>query len=231
MGKSVVVDTIAAHCVMTQDTPIWLCKPEEPMEGTVQRVAGKVMNKVFWDPKLEYDERDLDEGIDLIGEKVIIYDAYQGTDWDAVKAEIRSAVMVAGVQDIFLDPLTCFTVGMSLTEQNETLISIASEIASMAMELNFTAYLFCHLNAPQSGVPHERGGKVQSVQFSGSRAMMRFCHQMWGLEGNKDPDLPIEQRNTRDLVLLEDRLFGESCRIKLYYDGATGTLNPISLGE
>lgn len=173
MGKSVVVDTIAAHCVLTQDTPIWLCKPEEPMEGTVQRIAGKVMNKVFWDPKIEYDERDLDEGIDLIGEKVIIYDAYQGTDWDAVKAEIRSAVMVAGVQDIFLDPLTCFTVGMSLTEQNETLISIASEIASMAMELNFTAYLFCHLNAPQSGVPHERGGKVQSVQFSGSRAMMR----------------------------------------------------------
>ena len=143
------------------------------MEGTVQRIAGKVMNKVFWDPKLEYDEKDLDDGIDLIGEKVIIYDAYQGTDWAAVKSEIRSAVMVAGVQDIFLDPLTCFTVGMSLTEQNETLISIASEIASMAMELNFTAYLFCHLNAPQSGVPHERGGKVQSVQFSGSRAMMR----------------------------------------------------------
>lgn len=58
-----------------------------------------------------------------------------------------------------------------------------------------------------------------------------FCHQMWGLEGNKDPDLPIEQRNTRDLVLLEDRLFGESCRIKLYYDGATGTLNPLSMGD
>lgn len=173
MGKSVVVDTIAAHCVLTQDTPIWLCKPEEPMVGTVQRIAGKVMRKVFWDPKMPYEEADLDEGIDIIGEKVIIYDAYQGTDWEVVKAEIRAAVMVAGVKDIFLDPLTCFTVGMSLTEQNETLISIASEIAAMAMELDFTAYLFCHLNAPQSGVPHERGGKVQSVQFSGSRAMMR----------------------------------------------------------
>lgn len=57
-----------------------------------------------------------------------------------------------------------------------------------------------------------------------------FCHAMWGLEGNKDPDLPIEERNCRDLVLLEDRMFGESCRIKLYYDNNTGTLNEITLG-
>lgn len=201
------------------------------MVGTVKRIAGKVMKKVFWDPKIAYDDSELDEGIDIIGDKVIIYDSYQGTDWEVVKAEIRAAVMVAGVKDIFLDPLTCFTVGMSLTEQNETLISIASEIAAMALELDFTAYLFCHLNAPQAGPSHERGGKVQSVQFSGSRAMMRFCYSMWGLEGNKDPDLPIEQRNMRDLVLLEDRMFGESCRIKLFYDNQTGTLNEISMGE
>lgn len=197
------------------------------MAGTVQRIAGKVQRKIFYDPKIPYDEADLDAGIDLIGDKVIIYDAYQGVDWDVIKQEIRQAVLVAGCKDIFLDPLTCFTVGMSLTEQNETLISIASEIAAMAMELDFTAYLFCHLNAPQSGVPHERGGKVQSVQFSGSRAMMRFCHQMWGLEGNKDPDLPQLERNRRDLVLLEDRLFGESCRIQLQYSSTTGTLDPI----
>lgn len=54
---------------------------------------------------------------------------------------------------------------------------------------------------------------------------------MWGLEGNKDPDLPPAERNSRDLVLLEDRLFGESCRIKLFYDNQTGTLNEISMGE
>lgn len=227
MGKSVLVDQIAAHCVQTQDTPVWMCKPEEPLGGTLKRLAGKVMRSVFWDPKVSYEEAALDQGLDAIADKVILYDGYQGVDWDVIRQEIRSAVMVAGVKDVFLDPLTCFTVGMSLTEQNERLIAIASEIASMAMELDFTAYLFCHLNAPSGGVPHERGGKVQSVQFSGSRAMMRFCHQMWGLEGNKDPDLPLLERNRRDLVLLEDRMFGESCRIKLQYDNRTGCLDPI----
>jgi hypothetical protein len=56
-----------------------------------------------------------------------------------------------------------------------------------------------------------------------------FCHQMWGLEGNKDPDLPELEKNCRDLVLLEDRMFGEACRIKLKYDRLTGTLDPIGI--
>lgn len=232
MGKSVLVDQIAAHCIQTQDTPIWLCKPEEPMGGTLKRLAGKLTRSVFWDPKVPVDPDKFEEGRLLLGDKAILYDGYQGVDWDVIKQEIRSAVLVAGCKDIFLDPLTCFTVGMSLTEQNETLIAIASEIASMAMELDFTAYLFCHLNAPQGGPPHERGGKVQSVQFSGSRAMMRFCHQMWGLEGNKDPDLDKLVRNQRDLVLLEDRMFGETARIKLQYDPMTGMLDPLlNMGE
>jgi hypothetical protein len=173
MGKSVLVDQIAAFCATTQDTPVFLCKPEEPMGGTLLRLAGKAVRAVFWDPKVEYDPALFQQGKSLIGDNIILYDGYQGVDWSIVKQEIRNAVMVAGCKDVFLDPLTCFTVGMSLTEQNETLISIASEIASMAMELDFTAYLFCHLNAPQGGPAHERGGKVQSVQFSGSRAMMR----------------------------------------------------------
>lgn len=58
-----------------------------------------------------------------------------------------------------------------------------------------------------------------------------FCHQMWGLEGNKDPDLLPLERNRRDLVLLEDRMFGESARIKLQYDGLTGCLEEIHSGE
>lgn len=229
MGKSVLVDELATHLTQTVDTPIFMCKPEEPLGGTLRRLAGKAVSRVFWDPKIPYTQEEFEEGKRLIGDKVILYDSYQGTDWATVSNEIRSAVVAYGCKDIFLDPLTCFTVGMSLTEQNETLISIASAIAAMASELDFTAYLFCHLNAPQAGPSHERGGKVQSVQFSGSRAMMRFCHQMWGLEGNKDPELPEAERDMRHLVLLEDRNFGESVRIPLMYDRFTGRLKEIEM--
>lgn len=50
---------------------------------------------------------------------------------------------------------------------------------------------------------------------------------MIGIEGNKDPDLPAEQRNVRKLVLLEDREFGASGRVPLYWDSKTGLFNEM----
>ena len=124
---------------------------------------------------------------------------------------------------MIIDPITCMTVGMGSGEANERLVEIASELASMSLELGFTYYVFCHLNAPQTGKPHERGGEVLSVQFAGSRAMMRFAHYMIGLEGNKDPNEP-NLKNFRHLSVLEDRNFGEACKIPLFYNSNTGRL-------
>jgi twinkle protein len=45
---------------------------------------------------------------------------------------------------------------------------------------------------------------------------------MIGLEGNKDPDLDELTRNERDLVVLEDREFGNTGRVKLRWDKHTG---------
>jgi twinkle protein len=50
---------------------------------------------------------------------------------------------------------------------------------------------------------------------------------MLGLEGNRDPHLPPEERNLRTLVLLEDREFGEVGRFKMYWDKHTGLFNEL----
>lgn len=227
MGKSVLVDELIAHCCTTQDTPVFAVKPEEPIHGTLKRVVGKVVDCIFHDPNIPFDKEAFHRGKELIGSKLYLYDSYYGVDWASVKQEIRQHVIVAGVRDIVLDPITVFTAGMSLTEQNETLVKIASELAAMSMELNFTAYIFCHLNPPQSGPSHERGGHVLSIQFTGSRSMMRYCQLMVGMEGNKDPELPDEMRNRRSLVILEDRNFGESAKIELFYNKDTGRLKEL----
>ena len=97
----------------------------------------------------------------------------------------------------------------------------------MTKDHGFTAYIFCHLKAPNNGEPHERGGKVMSHQFAGSRAMMRSANYMIGLEGNKDPELDMLERNQRRLVILEDREFGNSDIINLYWDYQTGQFNEM----
>lgn len=209
--------------IVEHDSPVFLCKPEEENFITAQKLAGCAVDRVFHDPKVEFDEEAFDRGKRLIGDKAIMYGEYGKVSWSELKREIRYVTTAEGIKDVIIDPITCLTVGLSSGEVNEKLIELASELASMSKELDFTYYVFCHLNAPQSGPPHERGGHVQSVQFAGSRGMMRSAYYMIGLEGNKDPDQP-NLKNIRHLCVLEDRNFGENCKIPLHYNPNTGRL-------
>lgn len=226
MGKSELVNDIAKHIILTHQLPVLLCKPEEDKAESYRRLLGKVANKIFHDPDIEFDEEAFLEADKLVGDKAIIVDNYQFVNWDNLKDDIRYVVNNDGVHDVIIDPVTCFTAGMSTTETNEFLIQWAAELAAMAKDMKFTSYIFCHLKAPD-GVPHERGGEVFSTQFTGSRAMMRSCHLMVGLEGNKNPDLPPEERNIRKLKILEDRTFGSTGVVKLYWDYHNGSFNEM----
>jgi twinkle protein len=227
MGKSELVNTIGVHLHKEHNLPVLYCKPEEDKAKTYQMLVGKAAGRIFHDPDIEFDEEAFDRYEPLIGDKAIIVDNYQFVNWDGLRDDIRYACKAEGVHDIIIDPVTCFTNGMSASDTNEFLVGWAAELAAMAKDLQFTSYIFCHLKAPDSGPPHERGGEVLSTQFTGSRAMMRSCHMMVGLEGNKDPELPENERNIRKLKILEDRNLGATGIIRLYWDNRTGMFNEM----
>jgi twinkle protein len=227
MGKSELVNAITDHLIREHNQRVLICKPEEDKAKTYQMLVGKAAGRIFHDPDIPFDEEAFDRYEPLIGDKAIIVDNYQFVNWDALRDDIRYAVKAEGVHDIIIDPVTCFTNGMSAADTNEFLVGWAAELAAMAKDLEFTSYIFCHLKAPESGPPHERGGEVLSTQFTGSRAMMRSCHMMVGLEGNKNPDLSVEERNIRKLKILEDRNLGATGVVKLYWDNRTGLFNEM----
>ena len=227
MGKSEIVNALATHLIVEHNLPVFMCKPEEAVAKSYQRLVGKAVHRIFHDPKVEFDEEAFDRGSAMIGDKAIILDSYQFLNWDSLREDIRYVVQNEGVKDIFIDPITCLTNQVSASEANEFLVSMTAELSAMSLDLDFTSYIFCHLKAPTSGEPHEKGGSVESRQFAGSRAMMRSCNYMIGIEGNKDPDLTVEERNIRYLVMLEDREFGNSSRTKLYWDWKTGSFSEV----
>ncbi len=98
----------------------------------------------------------------------------------------------------------------------------------MAMDHNIIIILTCHVRNPDSGTPLERGGKVLPGMFAGSRAMARSCNGMLAIEGNRDPSLPIEQKNMRKLVLLENRETGETGEWDLFYERETGCFRELA---
>ncbi len=227
MGKSEVVNTLAKHLIIEHDWKVFLAKPEESNVKTMQLLAGKVAGKFFHDPDKEFDEKAYDEAAAKVANNFWVLDLYQHMGWDELKEDIRYAVNTLGVDAVFIDPITNLVNGKSAADQNTHLQEIAQELSALAKDLNIAIFIFCHLKAPESGPSHERGGEVFSSQFAGSRAMMRSCNYMLALEGNKDPKLTEEQRNQREIVLLEDREFGQVGRIKLYWDHNTGLFNEV----
>lgn len=245
IGKSEFVNVLTEHVITNEGNKIALFKFEEEPEITCKKIAGKMYHKDFTNPeKVIFIQEDgslldiygntiqdktgmftqdlLSAAVDAVGDKVIYYNNYGACSWDVVKGAIRHAVLVEGCQDVVIDPISRMVQGLTAAEANTALEKFADELSKMAKDLGFTYYCFCHLKSPESGPAHERGGKVLSHQFTGSRAMMRSTYYMWGIERNKDPDLSDKERNTSTIVLLEDRKYGRSGYFKVYYNPKTG---------
>lgn len=220
MGKSELVDQLTSHFIQAFGWKVFLVKPEQSNEETYKRVLGKIAKRNFVDPKVEFDEKAYDEAGEIAGDKLEILDLYQHVEWTTLEKDIRSAA-ADGCKAVFIDPITNLTNGMDAATANVVLQKIAQDLAALALDLDILILIFCHLRNPDSGPDHSNGGKVLASQFAGSRAMARSCNLMVGLEGNKDPDLPEEERNIRHLVVLENRTTGETGRWPLYWNRET----------
>lgn len=224
--KSEVVDTIGAHLIKEHGWKILMAKPEQANKKTYKMMAGKIVGRIFHDPNVRFDEEAYNRAGEVLHGKLGMLNLYQHLGWESLKDDIGEAV-ANGVQAVFIDPITNLTNGMNPSEANTKLQEIAQELAAMALDLNIVIFIFCHLRNPDGGPDHDRGGKVLTSQFAGSRAMGRSCNYMFGIEGNKDPELSIEERNLRQLVLLDDREFGEAGVQQLYWDKNTTLFNEI----
>lgn len=225
MGKSEVVNTLGAHLIK-HGLKVMMAKPEEANTKTVKLMSGKMVGKVFHDPKIEYDDAEYEEALEMLRGKLTLINLYQHLGWETLRQDIIAAASI-GVKAVFIDPITNLTNGMDTSVANVKLQEIAQELAALALDLNIVIFIFCHLRNPDNGPSHDRGGEVLTSQFAGSRAMGRSCNYMFGIEGNKDPSLPEDDRNIRTLVLLDDREFGEAGRTTLYWNRRNGLFKEI----
>lgn len=226
MGKSEIVNALGAWLIREHGWKIMLAKPEEANVKSYKMMASKIVGKIFHDPKVAFDYKAYDRAGEVLKDKLCMIDLYQHLGWETLKEDIIVAAS-EGIDAVFIDPITNLTNGISASDANTKLQEIAQSLAAMAKDLNIVIFIFCHLRNPDSGLPHDRGGSILTSQFAGSRAMGRSCNYMFGLEGNKDPELSKEERNIRDLVLLDDREYGEVGICKLYWDDKTALFNEM----
>ena len=228
VGKTNWAKELQSWLVNVQMLPVGVFMLEESVGRTLKGIAGKFVGKAFHKPDGSFTQQELVDAINSLDGKVYLYNhATSGTDWDSIKKSIRYMVVSLGIKDIFLDNLTVMVAHLPSSEANDEVNRIAKELAQLLQELDFTVYGFSHLNAPSTGVPHERGGKVLVSQFTGSRGLMRFGNYMLGIERNLDPEISPNERNVSTMVLLKDREYGHVGQFPVrYYPDTDKYLEP-----
>lgn len=223
MGKSDVKNELIVHFAKDghHTTAFDL---EYSYKNTGKLLASKSASKPLHRPDSGATSDEIKTALEPLAGNLSLYKHKGSRDWEEIKSYIRHSVIVNNSRIVMLDPITALVAHLSSSEANDTLNTIFSDLSAMSQELDFTTFYFAHLNPPKTGASHERGGKVNESQMTGSRAMMKWSTHIWGLEGSKDPDLPEHERNVRKMVLLKDREYGNVGSFYLYYNPETTRL-------
>lgn len=193
---------------------------QKPVE-TAKRIAGKAAGKRFHVPDADWTQDDLEKTLESLRGKVLFYDSFGQTDWDAVKAKVRYMAVAQGIRLIYIDHLTAMA---DTGSERESIEQIMKEMAGLANELNIIIHCISHLATPE-GKPHEEGGRVQIRNFKGSRSIGFWSYFMFGLERNQQATDESE-RQTTTLRVLKDRYTGQATgtTIDLGYEVDTGRI-------
>lgn len=221
-GKTLLAHELSAHLINVHHEKVGAFMLEETVGNTIKNIAGKSANIPFHRPDAEFDPELLKSEALKYDGHLFLYRNFGQNDWDDIKRCMRFWVVEHGVKFIFLDNITALVSHLSATEINTEVAKIAVELAGLCNELNFTCFVFSHLNPPKTGAPHEEGGAVQEVQFTGSRGLMRFSQLILGFERNKQAD--GDAKNLSIIRVLKDRNFGQTGIIPTSYNPVTGRL-------
>tara|TARA_Y100000310_G_scaffold9218_1_gene9661 strand:- start:117 stop:1115 length:999 start_codon:yes stop_codon:yes gene_type:complete len=225
IGKTDVFTQIIAHVTHDLKKPAACFFLEQQPAETVKRIAGKIAGVRFHLPDGSWTREQLTDVVtDMQSEGTLhLYDNFGATDWDAIKAAIKSLAFADGVQDFFLDHLTA----LASTEDDErkALAKIMTELAMLAQECRVRIHFISHLATPE-GKPHEEGGRVMVRHFKGARDIGFWSHYMIGLERNQQAEDEVERRTTT-LRILKDRYTGQATgkTMRLVYDLDDGRLH------
>lgn len=223
MGKSDLKNEMIVH-FCKKGMHVTAFDLEYSYKNTGKLLASKAASKPLHKPDSGVTKDEIKDALQPLSGRLSLYKHKGSRDWDEIKSYIRHSVITNGSRIVMLDPITALVAHLSSSEANDMLNTIFSDLSAMSQELDFTTMYFSHLNPPKTGPSHERGGKVNESQMTGSRAMMKWSTHIWGLEGSKDPDLPEHERNVRKMVLLKDREYGNVGTFFLYYNKETTRL-------
>lgn len=224
VGKTDCFTECINHDINILKVPVGVIYLEQPVVETVQRICGKMKSKLFHVPDTGWTEDEYRQAVDELEAtgRLWLYRHFGEMGWNVIKTKIQYFAKALGIKHIYLDHLTALVA--SAEDERRALDSIMAQMAGMAQELGIIIHFISHLTTPD-GRPHEEGGRVMEKHFTGSRAIARWSHYMFGLERDKQAENETE-RSTTTFRVLKDRFTGRASgkTFPLYYNEQNGRL-------
>tara|TARA_R110000772_G_C13292946_1_gene438192 strand:+ start:1083 stop:2693 length:1611 start_codon:yes stop_codon:yes gene_type:complete len=229
VGKTDVFTQQIAFDIETLNKKVGVIYLEQNVVETAQRVMGKLDKKLYHIPDAEWTRDGYINSIDRLEARDQLYmmEHFGTMDWATIKSIIRFFNKAYGIEHIYLDHLTALSANEF--DERRALDGIMADMAGLAQELGIIIHFISHLTTPD-GKSHEEGGRVQEKHFTGSRAIARWSHFMFGLERNKQEENLI-LRQTTTFRVLKDRFTGRATGMKfgLLYNQSNGILSETAL--
>lgn len=231
VGKTDVFTQQIAYDIDVLNEKVGVIYLEQNVVETAQRIAGKLDKRLYHIPDAKWTRQQYEESVERLDERKQLYmmEHFGAMSWTAVKSIIRYFAKAYDIKMIYLDHLTA----LAANEQDErrALDGIMADMASLAQEDGLIIHFVSHLTTPE-GRAHEEGGRVLEKHFTGSRAIARWSHYMFGLERDKQAPDPVI-RQTTTFRVLKDRFAGSATGEKfgIHYERQTGYLNECLLPE
>lgn len=199
---------------------------EENNGDTVKNIAGKIDEVPYHRPDFDFDVEKLRGTATKLNDGVHLWKSSINQNirynFDKIEQAIRYHAAVNNIKDVYFDNITAATQHLTPSEINTEVGRIAMTLAGLADELDLQIFIFSHLNTPSSGPSHEEGGEVKEFQFTGSRALMRWCQVIIGFERNKQAE--GDTKHESRIRLLKQRKYGTTGVVDTQYVPSTGML-------
>lgn len=226
-GKTLIGHELAAWNAKKHGWHTLMIMMEETSVITAKSIAGKVDNVPYHIPldkmKEPYDTDKLEQTLVDLSPYITLWDIETISDPETLLSQIEEVITSTGMglDCVMIDNMTTMSEGLNASETNDFIGKVASTMGKLALKFDIEIVLFSHLNSPQKGAKsHENGGKVLESQFTGSRALQRYSHFMFGFERNKQAVV----EHVSKFRVLKNRPYGRTGMFKTAYNTATGRL-------
>jgi twinkle protein len=224
IGKTDHQHQLVHHLVYNEGVKVGMFDLENSPVKTAKKLASKQAKKDFTRPDVAYEDSELRDTLMSLDGKVRFYDRGASRDWEDIRIAIEEMHLLDGINIFIIDPLTALISKYNSSEANEKLNLIMTDCSDLVSKFPITLFFYSHVNPkPKSSTPHEKGARVYSSEFTGSRAMEKWSHYGHGISRDRTDECPPERKNVSEFYMLFDREFGNTYTCEVYFDTPTVT--------